>query len=91
MSAPAPDEEAALEQKVNLIEFILHEHTMLSLCCASEKNPPPIGVAGCCCVCVDDLSVRHKIVIFCFVLIANIFVAMKLAMGDHGWLWSSSP
>ena len=91
--APAFEEDEAelqrhLERKVNLLEFVLHEHTLLSLCFASEDSPPPIGVAGCCCVCVDDLSVRHKIYIFSFVLVANLSIAMQITLGDHGAFWA---
>ena len=92
--APAADdgdaelERRRLESKVNLVEFMLHEHTLLSLCFASEDSPPPIGVAGCCCVCVDDLGVRHKIFIFGFVLVANLSIAMQISLGDHGGFWA---
>ena len=93
--APAADDDDAdvelerrLSRKVNLVEFVLHEHTLLSLCFASEDSPPPIGVAGCCCVCVDDLGVRHKIFITSFVLVANLSIAMQISLGDHGAFWA---
>ena len=34
-------------QKVNIVEFILHQHSLLGLCFAG-KGPPPILVGGCC-------------------------------------------
>ena len=74
---------------INVIEWILHEHTLFGLCFAKASSPnievPCCG--NCCCVCADALKPRHRIWIFFFVLIITIFVSVQVTLGVHGSMW----
>ena len=74
---------------IGLVDWILHEHTVLGLCFALEHSPnievPCCG--NCCCVCGDELRPRHRVWIFFFVLFATIFVSVESHLEIHGSLW----
>ena len=70
-------------QKVNILEFILHQHSLLGLCFAG-KGPPPILVGGCC-VCADALSRRHRLFVLGFVLVATLTLSVRANLGDASW------
>jgi len=70
---------------ISLLDWVLHEHTLLGLCFAKE-NSPSID-AGCCCVCGDVLKPRHRVWIFLFVLVATIFVSVEASLEMHGGFW----
>ena len=76
-----------LVARASLKDFILHEHTLLGLCFAVD-GAPPIAVAGCCCICADDLSVRHRLCVFAFATLASIYVTLQVTTGVRSDVWA---
>jgi len=67
------------DRKVSLPQFVLHEHSVLGLCFAREA-PPPVGV-GCCCVCSDGLSVRHRLFVLSLSVCATLLLSVYVSLG----------
>ena len=67
------------DRKVSLPQFVLHDHSVLGLCFAREA-PPPVGV-GCCCVCSDGLSVRHRLFVLSLSVCATLLLSVYVSLG----------
>eukprot|EP00747_Dinoflagellata_sp_TGD_P170158 gnl/TRDRNA2_/TRDRNA2_201007_c0_seq1.p1 gnl/TRDRNA2_/TRDRNA2_201007_c0~~gnl/TRDRNA2_/TRDRNA2_201007_c0_seq1.p1 ORF type:complete len:253 (-),score=42.11 gnl/TRDRNA2_/TRDRNA2_201007_c0_seq1:45-773(-) len=79
-------------RKVNFIEWILHEHTLLSLCFAKDGNLVNVPCCLCCttCCCLElapSFTIRQRIFVFLFVLIANTAVLTTVSLGVHSIAW----
>jgi len=78
---------AARTGKQNLVQFVLTQHSLTGLC-FSKNAPPPIMIPGCCCcVCADKLSVRHRLFVLAFVLVATWCVTVEVAVGVRSAIW----
>jgi len=78
---------AAAEKKLDLVGWVLTQHSVLGLCCA-RSGPPPVVVGACCCVCTDSLpSGRLRGFVFFFVLAATLVMATEMALDKElsGW------
>jgi hypothetical protein len=82
-----PSSSSAADAKVSRMQFILHQHSLFGLCFA-KKDSPLLMVAGCCCVCGDSLDTRQRLFIFCFVLVANLYISLQLEVGGYSTWWA---
>mmetsp|Transcript_70731 Transcript_70731/g.188036 ORF Transcript_70731/g.188036 Transcript_70731/m.188036 type:complete len:223 (-) Transcript_70731:36-704(-) len=80
-------------EKANFWEFILHEHSILSLCFAKEGRAVEVPCCACCttCGCIEmeeTFSIRQRIFVFLLVLMACTWVSIDVTTWHHGFWWT---
>jgi len=83
-------------RKVGLLHFLLVSHSFTGLIFARPDDAPPIQLAGCCggcCICLccgkgRRLSVRHRLFIFFFTLVATFFITLETTLGLASTWWA---
>jgi len=65
-------------RKVNVFQFILHDHTFLGLFFARDGQ---ISIGCCCCLCTEPLERRHRLWLFLYIAVATIIVSVQVSLG----------
>eukprot|EP00802_Teleaulax_amphioxeia_P022960 Tamp_23470.p1 GENE.Tamp_23470~~Tamp_23470.p1 ORF type:complete len:221 (+),score=16.39 Tamp_23470:39-665(+) len=86
--APSPEQSAT---KQSLFEFVTLNHSFLALFFAGPEEAPSVLLPCPCCTSniTKGLSVRNRVFIFCFVVVAMflVTVCVDLADSEPAWLW----
>ena len=74
-------------EKLNLLEYVLCQHSLFGLC-FSRSGPAPVNFGcGCCPVTVGDLPIRQRFFIFFFGVVITFCIALEVTIGDlNGFL-----
>mmetsp|Transcript_15702 Transcript_15702/g.32739 ORF Transcript_15702/g.32739 Transcript_15702/m.32739 type:complete len:223 (+) Transcript_15702:122-790(+) len=80
-------------EKATFFEFILHEHSILSLCFAKEGRVVEVPCCGCCstCGCIEmeeTFSVRQRVFVFLLVLMACTWLSTDVATWHYSFWWT---
>ena len=79
-AAPPP---AAEVERLNVCQFVLYQHTVLSLCFRKAGKSKSAGIN------LEEFSARERIFIFVFVTSCTLAVAMTSAISDTSDRWCS--
>merc|ERR1712137_83028 len=89
----ADEDEDEVKGKVGLIEYILHEHSVLSICFAADGWTPNVPCCfcctTCCCLVIDNakFTVPMRIYLFIFVFLGTIWIMRSVTVGGHWSIW----
>lgn len=78
---------------MNYLQWLLYQHTLLSLCFARGGRAVDVPCCFCCntCGCIEmdaEYSVGQRIFVFYLVFLVNMFVSYEISSYNRGWVFT---